>query len=64
MNVLMDQRSSSSAMTKTMSWPIYAQYEDTPHLEAAPAQPREVLRFSMEQHDLRQGDLAKELGNV
>ena len=41
---------------------LVAQYEDAHHPEAAPLEPKEMLRFLMEQHDLRQGDLAKELG--
>ncbi|MGH6805189.1 MAG: helix-turn-helix domain-containing protein [Methyloceanibacter sp.] len=42
---------------------LVAQYENTHHPELPPAEPREVLRFFMEQHDLRQSDLAKELGS-
>jgi HTH-type transcriptional regulator/antitoxin HigA len=42
---------------------LVAQYENTNHPELLPAEPREVLRFFMEQHELRQSDLAKELGS-
>ena len=41
---------------------LVSQYEDetTPGLQ--PAVPLEVLRFLMEQHDLKQSDLRKEIG--
>jgi HTH-type transcriptional regulator / antitoxin HigA len=42
---------------------LVAQYEDTHHPELPPVEPREVLRFLMEQHDLKQADLAKDLGS-
>jgi len=42
---------------------LVAQYEDTHHPELPPVEPREVLRFFMEQHELRQSELAKELGS-
>lgn len=42
---------------------LVAQYENTNHPELPPAEPRDVLRFFMEQHELRQSDLAKELGS-
>ena len=42
---------------------LVAQYEETHHPELPPVEPREVLRFFMEQHELRQSDLAKELGS-
>ena len=42
---------------------LVAQYEETHHPELPPADPRDVLRFLMEQHDLKQTDLAKELGS-
>lgn len=42
---------------------LVAQYEQSHHPELPPAEPKEVLRFFMEQHDLRQNDLAKELGS-
>lgn len=42
---------------------LVSQYENAHHAELPPAEPREVLRFFMEQHDLRQNDLAKELGS-
>lgn len=42
---------------------LVAQYEMTKHPELPPAEPQEVLRFFMDQHELRQSDLAKELGS-
>ena len=42
---------------------LVAQYENFNHPELPPAEPREVLQFFMEQHNLRQSDLAKELGS-
>ncbi len=42
---------------------LVAHYENTQHPGLPPAEPREILRFFMEQHDLRQNDLAKELGS-
>jgi HTH-type transcriptional regulator/antitoxin HigA len=42
---------------------LVAQYENTNQPEIPPVEPREVLRFLMEQHGLRQGQLAKELGS-
>lgn len=42
---------------------LVAQYEEAHHPELPPVEPREVLRFFMEQHDLRQSDLASELGS-
>jgi HTH-type transcriptional regulator/antitoxin HigA len=42
---------------------LVTQYENAHHAELPPAEPREVLRFLMEQHDLRQNDLAKDLGS-
>jgi HTH-type transcriptional regulator/antitoxin HigA len=42
---------------------LVSQYETTHHPDLPPAEPREVLRFFMEQHALRQNDLAKELGS-
>lgn len=41
---------------------LVAQYENTHQPEIPSVEPREVLRFLMEQHGLRQGHLAKELG--
>ena len=41
---------------------LVAQYENANQLELSPVEPREVLRFLMEQHGLRQSHLAKELG--
>lgn len=41
---------------------LVAQYEDSHHPELPPVEPREVLRFLMEQHGLKQTDLTKELG--
>lgn len=42
---------------------LVAQYEEAHHPELPPVEPREVLRFFMEQHDLRQSDLTSELGS-
>ena len=42
---------------------LVAQYEDTKHPGLSPVEPREVLRFFMDQHELRQNDLAKEIGS-
>ena len=42
---------------------LVAQYEDTHHPELPPVEPKDALRFFMEQHDLRQSDLAKEVGS-
>lgn len=42
---------------------LVSQYESTHRPELPPVEPREVLRFFMEQHELRQSDLAKELGS-
>ena len=41
---------------------LVGQYEDSNHPELPPVEPREVLRFLMEQHGLKQTDLTKELG--
>ena len=41
---------------------LVAQYENTHQPQIPPVEPREVLRFLMEQHGLRQSHLAKELG--
>lgn len=38
------------------------QYENETMTELKPAEPREVLRFLMEQHELTQSDLRKEIG--
>jgi HTH-type transcriptional regulator / antitoxin HigA len=42
---------------------LVAQYEDNNHPDLPLAEPRDVLRFFMEQHELRQSDFAKELGS-
>ena len=42
---------------------LVEQYEDSHHAEPAPVEPKEVLRFFMEQHGLRQSDLNKEIGS-
>lgn len=38
------------------------QYENENMTQLTPAEPREVLRFLIEQHDLAQSDLRKEIG--
>ncbi|SRR6266567_6558978 len=42
---------------------LVMQYEERHHSELPTVKPREVLRFLMEQHDLRQSDLRKEIGS-
>jgi HTH-type transcriptional regulator/antitoxin HigA len=41
---------------------LVVQYENSNQPSLPPVEPREVLRFLMEQHGLRQSHLAKELG--
>jgi HTH-type transcriptional regulator / antitoxin HigA len=42
---------------------LVMQYEDDHFEQILPAQPREVLKFLMAQHGMRQGDLKKEIGS-
>ena len=42
---------------------LVMQYEEQHHPEIPPVEPREILKFLMEQHDLRQSDLRKEIGS-
>jgi HTH-type transcriptional regulator/antitoxin HigA len=41
---------------------LVSQYEDENTLGLEPANPRDVLKFLMEQHGLKQSDLRKEIG--
>ena len=42
---------------------LVMQYEEDHFEQILPAEPREVLKFLMEQHGLRQSDLKKEIGS-
>jgi HTH-type transcriptional regulator / antitoxin HigA len=42
---------------------LVMQYEEQHHPEIPQVEPREILKFLMEQHDLRQSDLKKEIGS-
>lgn len=42
---------------------LVMQYEEDRLDQILPAEPREVLKFLMDQHDLRQTDLKKEIGS-